>query len=153
MGRRGPQPKPKAWKVLHGTPGRYVNNDEPIPPDLGLGAAPDWLSESQAATWVRVEGYLSPMGLSFRSDRDLFSVLVCEIDRHDQAVAIVNASGLLVRGRNGLPVRNPASRIADKAAEQIRALAPHFGLSPSSRGGLSVGEIPSRRAGSDRLFD
>jgi P27 family predicted phage terminase small subunit len=70
--------------------------------------------------------------------RDLLVVLVAGIVTHREATELVAKTGILVKGRDGGFVKNPALQIQRDAAMVILRCAEHFGLSPSARSRISM---------------
>jgi P27 family predicted phage terminase small subunit len=61
------------------------------------------------------------------------------VAQHAAAVALVNNSGTLIQS-GGRAVKNPALQVVRDQAAIIRSLARDFGLTPSARSGISLGE-------------
>lgn len=140
MGKRGPQPKPTALKLLEGTRKSRINDAEPIPPATGIPEPPEWLGELGMETWRKLAPGLHARGVLTEWDLDAFAVLCQAVASHRQASELLNRSSVLIQGDRGL-VKNPALQIARDSAQVIRAFAQEFGLTPSARSGLRVEEV------------
>jgi P27 family predicted phage terminase small subunit len=148
MGKRGPAPTPTRLRLLNGEsrPSR-INRKEPIPRDLPP-EPPDWISDEVRAVWDRTLAELTAMGLAHSADRDCLVIYCQAVVTYQEAAEIVAKAGLLLKGRDGGAVRNPAAAIMRDNAQLIRQFAQEFGLTPSARTGLEVekGEEPGARS-------
>lgn len=115
MGRRGPQPKPTALKILHGNPGRHpINKAEPKyaadavqpPPGLGFDAL---------QVWHRLAPLLIEQGILNNSHVYTFA-------------GMCSAAAQVMLGEQGII---PASEYY-QALDKLIKYSAHFGLTPSS---------------------
>lgn len=129
---------PTTLRLLHGEsrPSR-INRDEPVPAAVSA-PVPSWFDERHALVWSRVCADLEAMHLLAGADRDTLAVFVRAVVRHEDAAREVMAMGVLVDGREGARVRNPATIIEAQSGEMVRRLAREFGLTPSARAGRST---------------
>lgn len=151
MGKRGPRPKPTNLRVLHGDRKDRINTSEPTPP-AGVPEAPEELSDEVRAVWDYTVAQLAVMETATPADRDAL-VCYCEaVVTHRKASRLLARSNVLVKGRNGQElVRNPVVQVQRDAASTIRGFAQEFGLTPSARSEISMGER-RRDAGAERLL-
>ena len=133
MSRPGPAPLPTHLKVLRGTarPDR-INKREPKAPSK-TPRCPDWLSDEAKVVWKRTVKQLKEMGILSDTDGDLLATYANAVVTYQKATVIVDASGILVKGRRDTVVTNPAVRIQRDTAQLVRQLGAEFGLSPASR--------------------
>lgn len=142
MGERGPAPKPTALRVLHGeTRPSRVNANEPMP-RAGLPDAPSWLEPATREVWDRTVAELAHMRVLTSADRDALVVYCQAVVHHARAVREVAATGLLIEGKDGYPVKNPAMQFVRDQAVLIKVMAGQFGLTPAARVGLTTGDAP-----------
>src|SRR6266702_4663918 len=134
MGSRGPVPIPSALKRAQGVRPARINAQEPRPARTPV-EPPYELSEEVRAVWDRLAPDLERTGVLTAWDVDLFAEYCETVVLLRRAHTPVEA-GLLVRGRSGAPVTNPAWRNLRDLVAQMRALAQEFGLTPSARSGL-----------------
>lgn len=132
MGRRGPAPKPATLRLLQGARPGEVNLNEPIPRS-GKMEPPPHLPEAAVAVFEWAAEELAHMKIDSPADRDSLAAYACAVVNHRDASAKVAEFGVLVRGKGNHPVRNPALIVQRDAAQQIRAFAQEFGLTPSAR--------------------
>ena len=76
MGKRGPDPRPTALRILHGDRKDRINDAEPIPPN-GKIECPDWASAYAREIWARLAPGPESRGVLTTWDTDAFLVL-CE---------------------------------------------------------------------------
>lgn len=135
MGKRGPKRKPAAVLKLHGT----YRGDRHAGPDVPVDVpnCPTWLHREARAAWRRIVPQLvEHIGLA-RIDRELLAACLNEWARYYVACRKIDQEGAVIDGALGKR-RNPWCVERDKALANFTRLAPHFGLSISSRTGLDV---------------
>jgi len=144
---RGRKPKPTLYKELAGNPGhRPLNDREPIPPSE-LPECPEHLQGEARAEWFRICAALKAMGLLTAADHALLEAYCVTYARWLDAEAKLKEFGTIVKSPNkGFPMTSPYLHVANSSLEQLRKLAVEFGLSPSSRSRIRVGD---ERANSD----
>ena len=144
---RGRKPKPSLYKELAGNPGhRPLNDREPIPPSE-LPECPDHLQGEARAEWFRICAALDTMGLLTSADHALLEAYCVTYARWLDAEAKLKEFGTIVKSPDkGFPMMSPYLLVANGAMEQLRKLAVEFGLSPSSRSRIRIGD---ERAGTD----
>jgi len=138
----GATPKPAHLKLLTGrgegrdAAGRPVNVGPafkrlpPEPPDDLIGEALD--------EWNRVVPGLARLELLKPEDRALL-VTYCEAWAvFCEATDVIRREGLFIDAKQGR-IPHPAVGIQRNTAKELRALAAHFGLSPSTEQALSRG--------------
>lgn len=138
MGRRGPSPKPRALRLLHGDRQDRINDYEPVPSGEPI-APPEGISAEVRAVWDFTVHHLAAMGTAAASDRDALRAYCEAVVAHHKASEILAKTAVLIKGIHGNLVRNPALQIQRDAAHTIRAFAQEFGLTPSARTRIEVG--------------
>jgi P27 family predicted phage terminase small subunit len=152
MGARGPAPTPTQLRLLHGeTRPSRIHQNEPKPRAV-LPVAPDWLTDRARSVWDRTVAELDHMGMATMADQDSLVVYCQSVAHYEEACRLVNTAGLLIRGRDGGVVKNPAMQFVRDQAVLIRAYAREFGLTPAARVGLETGEQPEQHLGPQRLL-
>jgi len=134
MGARGPAPKPLALKILNGSAAHDPQrvNKNPAQPAPHPPVMPADLAPAVQAVWERVLAEQAP-GIIRAAHTDVLRVYVEAVVRHEQAVALLAGSGLLIRGSRGQELaRNPLLAIVRAEADTIRLYARELGLTPSS---------------------
>lgn len=147
MGKRGPAPKPTKLRVLEGNPGRRpLNPDEPEPTlltDSNVPVPPEILLPAAAEEWRRVAPELCRLGLL--SVLDLVPLAAyCQSYAHwldaERWIA-ENGTTVVLRDKDGrvkYVQKAPQVGISEKALDKIKVFALQFGMTPSSRSGVSV---------------
>lgn len=136
MGKRGPDAKPTALRILHGDRKDRINDTEPIPPTSEI-TCPEWASEAAREIWERLAPGLAARGVLTAWDFDAFLVLCEALARYRAATQLVNGSALLVQGGTGL-MKNPALQVQAEAERTFLSYASRFGLTPSDRQSIKV---------------
>jgi P27 family predicted phage terminase small subunit len=138
---RGRKPKPEALRVLEGrTGGRYhQDKDRERPkPTLGVGNPPAWLQGEALAEWHRIVPELERVGLVTALDQTTLAVYCETFGLWRQATAVVNEHGPTITSARGVVRVRPEHRIAQRALDAMRQWSAEFGLTPTSRGRLTV---------------
>ena len=144
----GRKPKPTELKKLQGNPGkRALNKNEPQP-NLALPDCPAELSQSAKTEWQRMAQALFDLGLLTQVDRASLAIYCQSYDNWIEAINHLNTDGMVYSTDTGFQRPSPWHKIADMESKTMRAFATEFGLTPSSRGRISV---PG--AGEDDEFD
>ncbi len=152
MGERGPAPKPTALRLLHGeTKPSRVGKREPMPRSA-LPVMPEWLPEKVQVVWRRTVDELAHMHIVTAADGDALAVYCQAVVHYEDACRLVNTAGMLIRGRLGEVVKNPAMQFVRDQGLLIKVMAGQFGLTPAARVGLEAGEAPESLAGPERLL-
>ncbi len=144
MAQRGGKPTPTAIKLVLGNPGRRpINGAEPratMPrPDV-----PGFLNADGVAEWDRISGELAGMGLLSGLDRGGLAAVCQAYGRWvqaERALALMknDANGLVISTKAGNMIQNPLVGIANKAMSDYMRFAAEFGMTPSSRTRIAVG--------------
>jgi len=135
-----PRPKPTALKIIEGNPGkRPLNKNEPKP-EIALVPCPDYLKEDDIAyeEWKRIVPELYKLGLLTNIDRAALELYCSQYSIYRSALEAIKEKGITtVNIRHG-DKAHPATQVAREAAKIIKAIAIEFGLTPSSRGKISL---------------
>jgi P27 family predicted phage terminase small subunit len=134
---------PSSLKVLYG--GKPMPA-EPVPGELEV-APPPCLSGRALEEWHRIGPDLEAKGLLTAWDIGPFTIYCESVQAFEDAQRAVSEHGMLVPGRNGLLVKNPAVQLARDAAMLLLASAARFGLTPSDRSSLTL-RRPDSESGS-----
>jgi P27 family predicted phage terminase small subunit len=158
MGRRGPAPKPTNLRVLHGDRKDRINDQEPVPSELEV-KPPHWLAKSARAVWGRLAPDLERRGVLTAWDVEAFANYCDAVVRRYRAAKTLEREGEVVElpvfNKNGDLTghrlgRNPWSYALKDADAQVQRWGARFGLTPSDRSQISVGE--DRRDSDDDLL-
>lgn len=129
---------PTALRMLNGeTKPSRINKREPKPA-AGTPTCPRTASKDVKAIWDYTVGQLTAMGLATPADRDTLLCYCEAVVRHRKASALIAEHGVVAMGLNGAWITHPACAVQRDSANEIRAFAREFGMTPSSRVGLVV---------------
>lgn len=147
MGKRGPEPKPTALRVLHGDRKDRINDAEPVAPEVEV-RPPEELSDEAREIWDRLAPSLIAVGVLTVWDIDAFQITCEALARYKAATKLVNNSALLVQGTTGL-MKNPALVVQREAEDSFQRYGARFGLTPSDRSQLKIEAPQSKPQGRD----
>jgi P27 family predicted phage terminase small subunit len=146
-----PKPVPTKLRILRGeTKPSRINANEPYPRE-GLPTCPENVTKEVREIWDYTLDGLAYMGLAAGIDRDALVAYCSAVAAHRVAAARIEDKGLFTNGPHGETTANPAWRIMNEAANQIRQFAGQFGLTPSARVGLKAPEKDSGQS-AERLL-
>jgi P27 family predicted phage terminase small subunit len=131
-GRNGPMPDPTPLKVLKGYRKDRINFHEPIP-EYGIPEAPDWLTGVGREQFEEHVQRLDLMLQLSPIDGPALAVMFNVLNRYIEASDIVHNSSVLIKGRNGNLVKNPAVASMRDAEVAFLSYAREFGMTPSAR--------------------
>ncbi|MEM7810283.1 MAG: phage terminase small subunit P27 family [Planctomycetota bacterium] len=141
MGKRGPAAKPKAAHKRSGNyrPSRHGKGDAPA----SAPKKPRGMTPTASKAWNRVVPDLDALGYLNAVDQEGLRQLCEAIAEHDDALADIKKSGLViteVKG-DGNQTRkpNPSLVIRQNARKQVVSLLAQFGMTPAARTGLDIG--------------
>jgi P27 family predicted phage terminase small subunit len=143
MGKRGPTPKPSKLKLLEGNPGkRALPKDEPQPDaDTAMLKAPSYLSSQAQHEWRRVAPQLYELGLLTQIDGAALEAYCEAYATWRETMKVLRSQGRTYETDTGYIRARPEVGMANEALRQLKAFAAEFGLTPSSRGRLSLPEV------------
>ena len=145
MGKRGPQAKPTALKLLEGNPGkREINENEPEY-DISEKSKkpPAWLGAIAKKEWKRMFPLLEKNGLVTDADFIALSAYCQSVDTWVEAEKLKCSEGLTTTTSNGTVVQHPSVNIANSALSNLLKFGREFGLTPASRTGLNAEKYES----------
>lgn len=149
MARAGRPPKPTHLKVLAGNPGkRPLNKNEPKPKPIAP-KCPSWLDKEAKREWKRVAPELERLGLltvvdgatlaAYCQSWSMYVAAQQKINEYFKEHGKLTYSYINKAGaENEIPI--PEIAIAEKALKQVKAFCTEFGLTPSSRGRMTLPE-------------
>lgn len=149
---RGRKPLPSKLKLLRGNPGkRPINENEPKP-EAAIPDIPPELDAVAAAEWERVCPELAAIGVLTKLDRSALSAYCQSWSQWLHAIEKMKTHGPVVKAPSGFPIQNPYFAIANSALKQMKAFLTEFGMTPSSRSRISVGDNPPAEDDEERFF-
>lgn len=151
---RGRKPKPTAFKLLTGNPGkRRINGAEPDLPSVDpFTSVPSVLKDDRAsAEWRRLAPMLSASKVLTEGDRASLIALCQQWSRYLDATEKAEAAGLIVKAPSGYPMPNPYLGVANKALAHCTKLWAELGLTPSSRARVTTSGAGVQQSKADRF--
>ena len=142
---KGPAPEPTRLKILKGVRPCRINKNEPKPRTVSARIPSGWekqMSTNAKIFWRRHAPRLVKLGLLTEIDLDTFRIL-CEIyNRWRECASAIKKHGMIYENPESEVLKfRPEVGIIDKLEKTMLSYLQQFGMSPSSRGGISV-EIP-----------
>jgi P27 family predicted phage terminase small subunit len=132
---------PTKLKRARGVTRTRINAVEPEPPEA-LPVPPSWLSAPVRDIFLRTVEDLDAMGLASRADTPSLVTFAQACYEHQRASILIEKQGLILIGREGQPIRNPAAVITNQTATVILRLSERFGLTPASRAQMGTKNKP-----------
>lgn len=130
--------KPTALKILEGNPGkRALNKNEPKPEPVAP-KCPAWLDLEAKREWKRMAPQLERLGLLTIIDGAVLAGYCQAYAEFRKATEELKVHGRVHYTDNGYPTPRPEVAMLQKSLQLIRAFCSEFGLSPSSRGRMTV---------------
>ena len=126
--------KPTTLKVLEGNPGKRPLSENEPKPEISLIPCPDYLKSDVIAfeEWNRIVPELYKLGLLTRIDR-------VSLELYASQYSIYRASFEIINDPSSTSVdKRRAGQAARESAKIIKILAGEFGMTPSSRGRISL---------------
>jgi P27 family predicted phage terminase small subunit len=150
---QGRPSKPTSLKLLHGdhkkNPQR-INNAEPVPA-LGDVVPPEGLSDGALAVWHRLAPDLTAKGVLTAWDTAEFAVVCDAVARHRVAAQRMDQETEYSLNRFEERVVSPTFRVWMDTAALLVKVGGRFGLSPSDRAALKVGDGANKDPKADLL--
>ena len=100
--------------------------------------APEWLSEGSKVVFKELAESLATLRIADETDVHSLAVLSDALNDFRVAVALIDAEGELVKGRDSSMVKNPAYTLKNQAWQRINPLLASFGLTPSAKSSLGI---------------
>jgi P27 family predicted phage terminase small subunit len=151
VGERGPAPAPTNLRILRGDRKDRVNQNEPKPnTDVDI-VAPSWLTQRAKNVWKRYAPDLQRTGVLTAWDVEAFAIWCDSVVRRRDAVDELRKGGsvieLPVYNKNGeltgtRMAKSPWTLVLREADGMVMRYGARFGLTPSDRAQLHMGEAP-----------
>lgn len=140
MAKTGPKPQPTKLRLVRGNPGRRpIDANEPQPDAFSdAPPCPDWLGEVGRGVWADVCPKLMGSGLLTAVDVGVLAMYCEAWDEFFEAREHIAKHGLIAVGEKGAEYQHPAVGIKNKAIQRIKQIGAEFGMTPSSRTGISL---------------
>jgi P27 family predicted phage terminase small subunit len=148
MGARGPGKTPTNLALLAGHRKDRINTDSPAPSEIEV-ACPSWLPDDARAVWGQFAPDLIRKKALTSWDVEEFGAWCDAAARRRRAVAELKDEGeivdLPVFNKNGectgtRRAKNPWLLVLTDADIQLRSYGTRFGMTPSDRASLSIGD-------------
>lgn len=137
---RGRKPVPNELKKIRGNPGRRPISANSVRAKGLLIDAPEWMSDSQKASWNYIITS-APSQLLKLIDRDALVGYVVAQDLHRHAAQKIEKYGAIVKSPvKGDPMQSPWMAIMNKQAAIMIKVASELGFTPASRSRIQVAD-------------
>jgi P27 family predicted phage terminase small subunit len=137
---RGRKPLPGNVVRLRGNPGKRRLNDAEPRPSSRAPTCPACLGDEARKEWKRLVAELAELGLLTRLDRGLLAAYCQAYALWVEAVSSIEHYGTMVKSPNGFPIQSPYVGVANKQVDIMVRIAAEFGMTPSSRTRIRVGQ-------------
>jgi len=126
-----------------------IEAEEQLTPKADKVKPPSWLSKEAKKEWKAIAPELIRLGLLTNIDINALAVYCDAVAKYAEAAKRLDEEGIIVeytnaRGATNL-VRSPWTQIASQYATIIRQFLSEFGLSPSARASLAIGNTKQRK--------
>ena len=133
----GPPKTPSRILKLHGSRLLEHRKAEPQPKKVvTIPPKPRHLQGEGAKFYKTVSKKIYDMGVLTVADHEALVLMCEEYQQYKDAGALCKT--MLIKTSNGNVIQNPAVGIRNKAREALKKSMSYFGMTPSSRAGLSV---------------
>ena len=155
---KGRKPKPTHLKLVTGNPGkRRLNKSEPAPEQV-MPPVPEHISDEAKAEWVRMSEQLYRIGLLTEIDGCGLACYCQAYADWAEAEGHIRRYGKVIKSpaktmtrrlkdgsevtetSGGYPIQSPFLAIRNRAVDTILKFLIEFGMTPSSRSRVSVGQ-------------
>lgn len=160
----GRKPKPSHLKLVTGNPGRRPLNKREAKPPVIMPSVPEHLSDVAKVEWGRIANELHEVGLLTRVDRAALAAY-CQaysdwVEAEEQlrrfgkvvkspvkqTVRQTRSGEVITETSGGYPMQSPFLPIRNKALELMHKFLIEFGMTPSSRSRIEIGNGPSGKS-------
>jgi P27 family predicted phage terminase small subunit len=102
--------------------------------------APAGLGEEARKEWKRLARELAELGLLTGLNRGMLAAYCQAHALWVEAVASIERYGTMIKSPNGFPMQSPYVAVANKQVDIMVRIAAEFGMTPSSRTRIRVGD-------------
>lgn len=153
MGKRGPKPTPTAMLEARGSWRAGLREGEPKPEPITAVACPKWLKGPARRWWPQVSQELIAMGVLTTADLLACSMLVDQIGWYMHWRAMLESEGKEMQlSKDGMLKMHPAWAAMNEAWDRVLKASREFGMTPSSRVGLTTSKAEKNNDGKKRFF-
>ena len=139
---------PTKVKELQGTieKSRLTDNEMVVTPCNNIPKAPEWLSPIGVKEWNKVTEELHNKQMLFKVDLSLIAAYANKMSLHIELEQMLREKGRVQvfredEGNAKHQQHVPYQSISDRALEHSLKIATQFGLTPSSRSGISAPKV------------
>jgi len=138
MGNRGPTGKSTSLKLLQGTYRKDRDKGEEVVATTSIPQCPSFLKGEARREWKRITPELEILGLISKLDLAALAAYCSNWKMFVEADKAINTEGLTCINPRGQLVARPEIAIRHRAMSQMRAFLIEFGMTPVSRGKVTV---------------
>ena len=140
MGKRGPSGKSNKLKLLQGTYRKDRDGGENPSPASSIPNCPSFLKGEARREWKRISPELAANGLLSELDRAALAAYCSSWGMYVETDKVIRAEGLTYVNSRGREMARPEVAIRRQAMNQMKAFITEFGMTPNSRGRVTVSE-------------
>ncbi|MHC4197789.1 MAG: phage terminase small subunit P27 family [Planctomycetota bacterium] len=145
MAKPGRKSKPTRLKLLRGNPGkRAINKKEPKPELVQNIKCPAWFGKIAKAEWNRITPELQQLKLLTAIDMKGLEAYCLTYQEYVESERVLAKEGRVYEtvAKNGEQAfrARPEVMISQKARQLLKGFLAEFGMSPSSRSGVSTSD-------------
>ena len=132
------KPKPTVLRILEGNPGKQPINENEPKPDTNIPDCPDWLEQEAKNEWIRIVPELHRLGLVTKIDITAIIGYCQSWARYVENEKYLTANDTVMVADSGYMQVVPQVGMAQKYLKLCQSFMQEFGLTPSSRGRMSI---------------
>ena len=139
MAKRGRKPKPSVLKLVAGNPGkRPINENEPVFRKIELPEPPEDMSRAGKIEWRRTGAVLIKSGVLTEGELPAFELYCDAWGFYQKATTAIRDDGLVLKSKSGALRVSPHVLVQIRYWNQCVKLLTEFGMTASSKSGISV---------------
>ena len=148
----GPKTTPSKLKLLRNNPGKRALPENEPEPVVVIPDPPEWMDAWAVREWNRLTPHLARLGLLSHIDRGVVALNCVAWGQIEKYGQILKKKGPTYENENGVAVYSPEYHVFNKAWTQYIKTCAEIGLTPSSRTGIEVPDLPEGEEGSYSNF-
>lgn len=143
----GPQKKPGKIRTLQGNPGKLpINQNADEWPEAMNLKPPDFLDIIGKKMWKKILE-TAPQGMIRAADLPAVGACAHAFSEWIYAIEIINVEGRVIETKSGYMQPSPYVAICNNSRKEFMRFIAQFGMTPSSREGVTIGQISKEKTG------
>lgn len=156
MGQRGPAPTPTATLATHGSWRAAARKKTEPQYRVCVPKPPEWVDKEARTFYRRLARKMVMVGVMTTADQVALGLFANCFKMYKDALTIVQDEGVILTGTNKLgqeySIQHPACQIMNNCWDRCLKMCMQFGLTPSSRTGIQVGNGNKTSENEDARF-